>query len=85
MTRALRVRMLVAVAIVAAAVACLAESSGVLDRMELSTVDTRFVIRGEQPVPDDFLIVGIDDKTFDEFGERWPFSRNRFAAALERV
>ncbi len=85
MTRALRVRMLIGVAIVAAALACVIESAGLLDRLELSTVDTRFVLRGEQPVPDRFLVVSVDDKTFDEFGKRWPFSRNRFAAALEQV
>ena len=51
MTRALRVRMLVAVAILAAAVACVIEATGSLDRLELSTVDTRFELRGEQPVP----------------------------------
>ena len=57
MTRALRVRMLVGVAIVAAAVACVIESAGLLDRLELSTVDTRFVLRGEQPVPEDLIVV----------------------------
>jgi adenylate cyclase len=36
-------------------------------------------------VPGDLLVVGIDDKTFDELGERWPFSRHRFARALENV
>ena len=87
MTRSLRVRMLIAVAVLAAAVACVIETTDSLQRLELSTVDTRFTLRGEQPVPPNLVVVGIDDKTFDEFGpsERWPFSRNRFAKVLETV
>ena len=85
MTRALRGRMLAAVAILAAALACAIEATGVLERLELSTVDARFALRGEQPAPGNLLVVGIDDKTFDELDERWPFSRHRFAKALEVV
>src|SRR5215207_2617883 len=85
MTRALRVRMLAAVALLAAAIAVAIQATSALDRLELSTVDARFELRGEQPVPDDMLVVGIDDKTFDELGERFPFSRNRFAKVLETV
>ena len=84
MTRALRRRMLVAVALLAAGLACLIELGGVLGRLELSTVDARFELRGSsrsgRPV-----IVGVDDKTFDDLDERWPFSRNRFAEVLENV
>ena len=85
MTRALRRRMLVAVALLAAALACLIELGGVLERLEHSTVDARFELRGRQPVPNDTIIVGVDDKTFDDLEERWPFSRNRFAEVLENV
>ena len=85
MTRALRVRMLVAVALLAAAVACVIEATDGLQRLELSTVDARFKLRGEQPAPSNLIVVGIDDKTFDELDERWPFSRNRFAKVLETV
>ncbi len=82
MTRTLRVRMLLVVAVLAAAVACVIEATDSLERLELSTVDARFKLRGEQPAPPELLVVGIDDKTFDELGDRWPFSRNRFAKAL---
>jgi adenylate cyclase len=84
MTRALRLRMLVAVALLAAALACALELAGGARRLELSTVDARFELRGERP-PGDLVVVGIDDVTFDTFDERYPFSRNRFAAALENV
>jgi adenylate cyclase len=85
MTRALRRRMLLAVALLAAGVACLLELGGTLDRLELSTVDARFALRGERS-PGDLVVVGVDDVTFQAFdNERWPFGRDRFAAALERV
>jgi hypothetical protein len=38
----------------------------VLERLELNPVDARFGRRGEQPAPTNLLVVGIDDKTFDE-------------------
>jgi len=85
MTRSLRVRMLLGVAVLAVAIAAVIQGTSALDRLELTTVDARFELRGKQPPPRDLLIVGIDDKTFDELDERFPFSRNRFAKVLETV
>ena len=85
MTRGLRVRMLAVVALAAAAVACTIQLTGGLERLEMTTVDARFLLRGERDAPKDMLVVAIDDKTFDELDERWPFSRNRFAKVLEEV
>ncbi len=34
--------------------------------LELNTVDTRFAIRGDKKPPDDLIVVGIDDKTFQD-------------------
>jgi adenylate cyclase len=85
MIRALRVRLLAVVAVLAAAVACVVQATSVLDRLDLTSVDTRFQLRGEQPAPSNLVVVAIDDKTFDELDERFPFSRNRFAKVLEEV
>jgi adenylate cyclase len=85
MIRTIRVRLLALVALVAAAVACTIQATSALDRLELTTIDTRFELRGEQPAPSNLIVVAIDDKTFDELGERYPFSRNRFAKVLEEV
>src|SRR5215210_723533 len=76
-TRRLRRTLLAGVAVL--------EASDALDRAELSTVDARFSIRGERAVPDDVVVVGIDDVTFSELNERWPFSRLTFARALRRI
>ena len=84
MTRSLRARMLVAVALLAAALACVLVLTDVVRQAELNTIDARFGLRGER-APGDLVVVGIDDVTLDAFDERFPFSRNRFAAALENV
>ena len=61
------------------------DATGALDRAELSTVDARFEIRGARAVPNDVVVLGIDDVTFDELKERWVFSRRTFAKALAGV
>jgi adenylate cyclase len=52
---------------------------------ELDTVDARFAIRGDQPPPDDVIVVGIDDETFSELNEQWPFRRSRHARLIDRL
>ena len=84
-TRRLRRTLLAAVALLAVGAVVLLDATGALDRAELSTVDARFDIRGERPVPKDVVVVGIDDVTFSELNERWQFSRRTFARALSGV
>jgi CHASE2 domain-containing sensor protein len=57
---------------------------------ESRTVDVRFSIRGAQPRPKDVVVVGIDDDTFKDFGNRgpanhWPFSRLYQAHVINRL
>ena len=84
-TRRLRRTMLAGVALFAVAMVVVLDATNAFDRAELSTVDTRFEIRGARAVPKDVVVVGIDDVTFDELSERWPFSRRTFAKALRRI
>jgi adenylate cyclase len=77
--------MLAAVALFALGTVVLLHATGALDRAELSTVDQRFEIRGARAVPNDVVVVGIDDRTFDDLKERFPFSRRTFAKALRQV
>jgi CHASE2 domain-containing sensor protein len=46
-----------------------------------------FSLRGPVPMPDDIVLVAIDDMSFHELGAspRWPFPREHFAAALEAL
>ena len=68
----------------AVAVAVAAHAVGMLDRAEDATVDLRFGLR-ERPVPDDILVVAIDDATFSDLGVRWPFPRSLHAKAISLV
>src|SRR4051794_34917224 len=84
-TRRLRRTLLAGVAALAVGLVVLLELTGALDRAELSTVDARFQVRGARAVPDDVMVVGIDDTTFSELDQRFPFSRRTFARALRDV
>src|SRR3954462_13300208 len=84
-TRRLRRTLLAGVAVLAVGLVVLLELTGALDRAELSTVDARFQVRGARAAPDDVMVVGIDDTTFSELDQRFPFSRRTFARALREV
>jgi adenylate cyclase len=84
-TRRLRRSLLAGVALFAIAMVVVLEATNAFDRAELSTVDTRFEIRGERPAPKSVMVVGIDDVTFSELNQRFPFSRLTFARALRQV
>jgi adenylate cyclase len=52
---------------------------------ELSSIDRRFAIRGEQTPPKNIVVVKIDDTTFSELGKRWPFTRKVHAQAIKNL
>src|SRR6476659_9800275 len=52
---------------------------------ELSSIDRRFAIRGEQKPPKNIAIVKIDDTTFSELGQRWPFPRSSHARVIRNL
>ncbi len=52
---------------------------------ELSSIDRRFAIRGEQKPPKNIVVVKIDDTTFSELGKRWPFTRKVHAQAIKNL
>ncbi|MFN8152403.1 MAG: adenylate/guanylate cyclase domain-containing protein [Solirubrobacterales bacterium] len=56
-----------------------------LERLELETVDARFEVRGVEDPPDDLALVLIDDVTFDELGEQWPFPRSMHGRVIDRL
>jgi adenylate cyclase len=53
-----------------------------IDRLELSTLDTRFRLRGTDHPDPRIVIVAIDQRSQDLLG-RWPFPRNVFARMLD--
>ena len=52
---------------------------------ELSSIDRRFAIRGEQTPPKNIVVVKIDDTTFSDLGKRWPFTRKVHAQAIKNL
>src|SRR5512134_2162578 len=57
----------------------------VLEGSELDTVDARFAIRGDLTPPESVVIVGIDEASFTELGEQWPFPRSLHAEAIKQL
>jgi adenylate cyclase len=73
------------VGVVAAAVALILGGTGVLDRLELNSVDERFAIRGDQPPPKDVVLVGIDDRTLDTINRQTPYPRSFHAKVIDAL
>src|SRR4051794_28341348 len=76
---------LLTVALLAIAIGVVGYAAHLLRSFELGTVDTRFSIRGTQPRPDDIVVVGIDDTTFNRLGVQWPFPRHLHGLVIERL
>jgi adenylate cyclase len=80
-----RPRLHLAAAVAALAVALAAWLADVASRVELSTVDARFEVRGTQRPPDDVVVVEIDDVTFGVLRRQWPFPRSLHARVIDRL
>jgi adenylate cyclase len=79
------VRLFVLVGVVASALGVAGYLTDALRPQELDTVDTRFSVRGTEKPRDDLVIVQIDDVTFEELGEQFPFPRSIHADLLDRL
>jgi adenylate cyclase len=83
--RRARLTGLLAVALVSCGLGAVAYATDLLRTLDLTTVDTRFTIRGTQGRPDDLVVVGIDDRTFQALQRRWPFPRHLHALVIDRL
>ena len=81
----LRTVLILGVGIVLTALGIVAYVTDALEQPELDTVDARFEIRDEDPVPDDLVVVEIDDVTFDDLEMRWPFPRSLHGKVIDRI
>ncbi len=70
------------VGLLAAALTVAVSAAGALDRVEDALVDARFDVRGSQGPPEDVVVVGIDERTFERLNRRWPFRRAIHAEAI---
>jgi adenylate cyclase len=55
-----------------------------LDRMELKSLDVRFLTRGEEPAGPFTVLATIDEQSLDEIG-KWPWPRRKIAALVDRL
>jgi adenylate cyclase len=85
-TRRLRALLLIGTALSIAATALLLEATNALRRIELTTVDQRFDIRGAEPPPQSVVLVAVDDKTFSTPpNPQWPFDRRLHARVIRQL
>ena len=86
-----RKRLLLAVATATTiALGLLAYSAGLLYPLEAHSINTRFSIRGSRPaLGKDFVVVGVDEHTFDYFNRHppanWPFVRRYHAVVINHL
>jgi adenylate cyclase len=65
------------VGLVAAAIGIVFYATGLWGALEAQSVDARFGVRGTQAKPEEIVVVGVDDTTFNDLpNERWPFPRS---------
>ncbi len=76
---------LLSVAVFAVAVGVVGYATHLLRTLDLSTVDTRFEIRGKQARPDDIAVVEVDDTTFNQLDLQWPFPRHVHGRLIEKL
>jgi adenylate cyclase len=83
--RRLRTLLLLASAVVVVGAALALDLTHALQRLEYTSVNERFNIRGRQKPPDDVVVVAIDDKSFEELDVRWPFRRKLHAQVIRNL
>jgi adenylate cyclase len=81
----LRHLLLAVVGLTFTGLAVVAYETDLLRSLELSTVNTRFQIRGPRARPHDVVLVEIDEATFSELGLQWPFRRAVHGRAIENI
>ena len=84
MTGRRRLVALGAMALLACAAALGARESGALKPLEREALKARFDVRGPEPVKG-LLVVGIDDLTFDDLQQQWPFPRSLHGKVVRRL
>ena len=83
--RRLRATLLVVAMVVIVGAGLALEATHALRTSELSSVDERFKVRGTQPAPSNVVIVAIDDKTFNDLQEHFPFRRRWDARVINQL
>src|SRR4051794_11810841 len=81
----IRVMLLLLVAVLAVTVGLVAHGTELFKTIELSSVDARFGVRGDEKPPSDLVVVGVDAQTQIELNGQWPFPRSFHARVIDRL
>jgi adenylate cyclase len=82
-----RTRILISawIAAIAIGITLVAYLGGLMQSLELKTVDTRFDVRGSEGPPPNLAVVEIDDVTFDLLGLQWPYPRCLHSQVVRQI
>jgi len=71
--------------VIAVAVGVVTYATDTLRELESDSIDARYRLRGEQGSTRSVALVHVDDVTFDELDEQWPFRRSLHARVIDRL
>jgi adenylate cyclase len=77
--------LLLAVALLAVAAGLVTHGTNLFRSVELSTVDARFSVRGDEKPPPDLVVVGVNSETLQDLNVQWPFPRRLHAQLIDRL
>src|SRR3954462_6723038 len=83
--RRLRAILLGVVALLAVAIGLVTWGADLFQSVELSTVDTRFSVRGTEKPPSDLVVVGVDAETLQDLNLQWPYPRRLHGQVIDRL
>src|SRR3954471_4459690 len=81
----IRVLLLLAVAVLAVVVGLVAHGTDLFKSIELSSIDARFGVRGDEKPPSDLVVVGVDAQSQLKLNEQWPFPRSYHARVIDKL
>jgi adenylate cyclase len=79
------IAMALAVAALAGAAGLGAYAAGLLDRLELASVDALYAVRDDPPKAKGVAVVAVDEHTLNELQVRWPYRRTKHAQIIDRL
>jgi adenylate cyclase len=77
--------LLVVVALIAVGVGLATYGTKLFKSVELSSVDSRFGVRGTDKPPSDLVVVGVDAETLGALDLQWPYPRKLHAQVIDRL
>src|SRR5436190_8211494 len=80
-----RAALTLAVGLLAAGIALAVGATGVLDELELKTVDKRFEVRGDRSAPRDVVVLGMGESTLAHLGKQTPYPRSIHARVIDAL